>query len=115
MSLLTDELSSRARRLATSRGEILPISGTYAYDDDVIGIRLTPKNNRLRENLEVWDRDSVGFIYQELDGELQINVLHYSDRIAKLVRHMRAMMILDDMADGYEPPPDSILTREPNE
>lgn len=105
MSLLTDELMDRARHLLKVRG-IDERGGFRSYTDEEI------KVETCANRFSVYRRTKGGAYtecYVEFDGKPGMRALHYSDLIGEVLNHMRKLMLLDDLARDYEPPPDSVL------
>ena len=121
MGKLADELSERARRLIFSRGEQTPTIDRglrhLQFKDYKVQVRFYETNSNnpgitLNDHLMVWVECGVQFggpIYHEKNGVCQTNTLHFINEIADAVKHLRSIMILEDLADGREPAPESIL------
>lgn len=106
MSRLEEELVERARYVLKTRGKR---SGFVSYfSDEIIGIEsVESKPTDFRIYVES-DGSSVE-CYLESEGCSELNTFYCSDLQAKAVRRLREIMLLDDLARGHEPPPDSIL------
>lgn len=105
MSLLTDELMDRARYLLKVRGAD-ERSGFRVFSDDEIKIETC------MNRFSVYRKTKGGAYtecYVEFNGKPALRAFHYSDLIGEALNHMRRLMLLDDLARGYEPPPDSLL------
>ena len=104
MSRLTEEVADRVDYVLRTRGKTRgPVS---YYVDNVIEVQ------RTFSGLEVWLRDTEeGTVkaFHEHFGAQVLATYHYSDLLGKVVAHLRALMLLDDLARGCEPLPDSIL------
>ena len=107
MSRLVDELSERAERFVKSRGKPQTVIDAYqfSWNGDELGITYGEDASGNR-----WLRVfSTEFMMTFKNGVPQKKHVHYIDCIAKIVKQLREKMLLDDLADGRTPPPESVL------
>jgi len=108
MSALEVELSRRTRKL---------LAQALRDENAARGIRLGPVVARISYSRDGDDEFlTVTFhgrrIYEEQDGRSIRLGVHFIDKIHMAVLELRKHMLLDDIADGIEPPLDSILERD---
>lgn len=104
MSRLSEELAERARYVLKYRGR--QAGGVVQFTDDVLQIQ----GDNGRTIVFLFDEQgALTVCYAEQNGLPTLDALHFSDLQGKAVRHLREIMLLDDLARGYVPPPDSIL------
>lgn len=107
MSALEDELSRRARKL-------LAITREVDFRTEVSLEKVKVIRGYSTDGDDEFVIVSLGgqIVYEELNGERLRPAVHFIDRIHMAVLEMRKHMLLDDIADGVEPPIDSILERD---